>query len=148
MFAYNKDRQKYTFMKSSIMLIFFMVLGCSMVGRIVPLEKRFDLVATGVKEALFKSGDLQVIYSYNIQGNLLEITGKTNKPQDTDSFALRLLFLNADGAVLQQSIVASVGYRVGRLGSNELNFSKTLELPTNTSGISFSYSGIPRTGRQ
>jgi len=146
MFASNKIHPKPAVMNSIMVVIFFMVLGCSMVGSIVPTAQRLNLVETNVNESMFKSGDLNVIYSYDFQGTLFKITGKTTKPQGLDSFNLRLLFLDAEGKVLQQSIIATVGFREDRRASPELNFTKTLQLPTNTAGISFSYSGISRTG--
>jgi len=148
MLASNKIHPRLAVMKNSMMMIFFLVLGCSMVGSIVPTAQRLNLVETGANEMVFKNGNLNVIYSYDIQGTLFNITGRTNKPQGLDSFNLRLLFLDADGKVLQQSIIATVGFREDRRAASELNFIKTLQLPTNTSAVSFSYSGIARTGRQ
>ena len=148
MFGSNGGHSKALFITCAIALIFFFSLGCSMVGRVVPLSQRMELVGTGAKDVVFKNRDLNVIYSYDIHGSLLNITGKTYKPQGLDSFDLRLMFLDNEGKVLQQNLIVSVGFRSGQMGPNELNFQKTLQLPANTSGISFNYSGFTRMGRE
>ena len=124
---------------AAVALICIGFLGCSAVGKVVPVEKRVELLETTATQDTFKADGLTVIYSYIVKDDIMTFTCRAALRFKMESYDVRLLFLDAQGAVLLQKLVYSSGD-----GSTE----KTLDVPPGTVGFSFNYSGQPFRGHQ
>lgn len=129
-------------------LIFLSVLGCSGVGRVVPLDHRLPFNEQDNSQGNFSHGGLKVTYSYSLAGGSMTMEGQIDYRRSVDSLDVRLLFLDASGVVLQQKLVYSSGYRVGRSKKSDRSFHETMVVPTGVAGLSFSYNAQPRSSHR
>lgn len=110
-----------------------------MVGSVVPVEKRVELLQTGTIEDIFKSNGLTVKYRYTLTGGSMLLSCSAALNFKVESFDVRLLFIDAQGTVLQQKAVYS---------SEQRSDEKSLDIPPGTASISFMYSSQPFRGRR
>jgi hypothetical protein len=122
-----------------LVLICIGLLGCSAVGKVIPVEKRVQLLETTATQEVFKADGLTVLYSYIVKDGIMTLNCSAAVRFKMESFGVRLLFLDVQGTVLEQKLVYSSGDR-----STE----KTLDVPPGTVDISFNYSGQPYRGHQ
>jgi hypothetical protein len=122
---------------STIILVSLGLFGCATVGSVVPIEKRVELSETRTIEDIFKSDGLTVEYSYTLRDGTMFLTCRAALKFKVDAFDVRLLFLDAQGTVLQQKVVYSSGQR---------SIEKSLDVPLGTASISFKYSSQPYRG--
>lgn len=122
--------------------------GCSIVGRVVPVDNRIVFTGQDSGQGIFRSGDLSVNYSYKLKTRRMELKGLVQTHEGFDSLDVRIRFIDAEGAVLNQKIVYSSGYRVTGSRDAERTFQVLLDVPTDAAGISFTYSSQSRYGRQ
>ena len=109
-----------------------------MVGSVVPVEKRVELLQTGTIQDIFKSNGLVVDYRYTLRDGSMLLSCSAALNFQVNSFDVRLLFLDAQGTVLQQKVVYS---------SKLQNDQKSMNVPPGTGSISFTYSSQPFRGR-
>lgn len=121
------------------LLISFGLLGCA---KVVPVDNRILLDQKENSQGNFKYGGLTVEYSYRLAGGNMILDGQVDYFGDGESLDVRILFLDATGNILQQKVVYSSGYGVSWSRMTEHTFHKTLVLPPETTGISFSYSTL------
>jgi hypothetical protein len=133
---------------SFIILMSLNVFGCSGVGRVVPAENRLPFSEKDTGQGNYSYGGLTVEYNYSMVGGHMTIDGQVHYRGSVDSLAVRLLFLDASGTVLQQKIVYSSGYRVSRSRMDDRTFHETLVVPAGVAGLSFSYSAQPRSSHK
>ncbi len=124
---------------SAIILVSLGLFGCATVGSVVPIEKRVELSETRIIEDIFKSNGLTVEYSYTLSDGTMFLTCRAALKFKVDAFDVRLLFLDAQGTVLQQKVVYSSKQRSGE---------KSLDVPPGTASISFTHSSQPFRGRR
>ncbi|NOR25419.1 MAG: hypothetical protein GQ542_13735 [Desulforhopalus sp.] len=129
-------------------LMFLCILGCSGVGRVVPVDHRLPFSQTDNSQGNFSHGGLTVEYSYRLAGVNMTLSGQVSYRRSFDSLDVRVLFLDASGTVLQQNIVYSSGYRVARSRKTDRTFQETLAVPPGVTGLSFSYSAQPRSSHK
>ena len=129
---------------SLLVLIFLNLLGCSGVGRVIPVDHRLPFSQEDNSQGSFSHGGLTVEYSYRLAGVNMTINGQVSYRRSFDSLDVRLLFLDASGTVLQQHLVYSSGYRVSDSRKTDRTFKETLAVPPGAAGLSFSYSAQPR----
>ncbi|MCP4342452.1 MAG: hypothetical protein GY799_27130 [Desulfobulbaceae bacterium] len=133
---------------SLLILIFLGAFGCSGVGRVVPHDHRLPFNEQDNSQGNFSHGGLKVVYSYSLAGGSMTMDGQVDYRRSVDSLDVRLLFLDASGVVLQQKIVYSSGYRVGRSKKSDRTFHETMVVPPGVAGLSFSYSAQPRSSHK
>jgi hypothetical protein len=136
--SYSRIAVKNTVLFATIVLICISLLGCSAVGRVVPTENRMEL-ANSTAQEVFEADGLRVIYSYNLQDDIMSFSCRVSVRFRVQSFNAKLLFLDAQGTVLQQNRVFSSGDRFSE---------KALVVPSGAVAISFNYSSQPFRGRQ
>lgn len=130
-----------------LIFISFELLGCSVVGRVVPVDNRILFGEKEHSQGSYSYGGLTVDYSYRLAGGNMNLAGQVYYGRAVDSLNVRLLFLDATGTVLQQKLVYASGYRVSSSQTTERTFKETLVVPPGATGISFSYSDSLRSGR-
>lgn len=113
------------------------LLGCAVVGSVVPVEKRIALSETKNIQETFQADGLRVEYSYTVSDGILSLKCSASVRFHMKSFDVRLLFLDAQGTVLQQKVVYS---------STRGSINERLDIPEGAAGISFTYSGQPYRG--
>jgi hypothetical protein len=122
----------------ALILVSLGLLGCATVGSVVPVENRVKLLETGTVEDTFKSDGLIVEYRYKLTDGSMLLSCSAALNFRVESFTVRLLFLDAQGTVLQQKAVYSSGTQ---------SIEKSLDVPPGTASISFTYSSQPFRGR-
>lgn len=127
------QRTKNTFY-CALILVSLGLLGCATVGSVVPVENREKLSETGTGEDIFKSNGLIVEYHYTLANGSMLLSCSAALDFRVESFTVRLLFLDAQGTVLQQKVVCS---------SRTQSIEKSLDVPPGTASISFTYSSQP-----
>ncbi len=131
----------------TLLMVLFCLSGCSKVGSVIPVDQRMELSEAGQIDETYYFRGLTVRYSYVLQNESLQISGRTSIPGRVDSFDLRVLFLDSSGKVLQQKLLYSLGYRQGWWKGGPF-FAKTFQVPPGTTGLSFTYSFTPHRGRR
>lgn len=130
--------------RSTFLIIFaasiFALLGCSVTGMTVPVEKRIPLVSGSIQKGEKVVGGVEITYTYRLAqktsdlSGLLEIEGSAQ----SKSISARILqvwinFLDSEGKILErESLCKMVSY-----GLERGEFRKKLEAPAGTAGISF-----------
>ncbi len=146
-----KSKIQFLTMKSwlciALFILMFCLSGCTMVGRVIPVDQRMELSEAGQVNEIYNYRGLTVMYTYALQGGNLQLSGRTSIPGRVDSFDLRVLFLDSSGKVLQQKLLYSIGYRQGWWKGGPF-FTKTFQVPPGTTGLSFTYSFTPHRGRR
>jgi hypothetical protein len=134
---------------SLLVLMSLSVFGCSGVGWVVPADHRLPFSEKDTGQGNYSYGGLTVEYGYSMSGEHMTMDGQVHYRGSVDSLAVRLLFLDASGTVLQQNIVYSSGYRVARYSrKTDRTFQETLVVPPGVAGLSFSYSAQPRSSNK
>ncbi|MFT5726301.1 MAG: hypothetical protein ACI8PB_000419 [Desulforhopalus sp.] len=123
----------------TLILVSLGLFGCAMVGSVVPVEKRVELLQTGTIKDIFKSNGLIVEYNYTLTDGSMLLSCSAALSFPVESFDVRLLFLDAQGTVLQQKVVYS---------SRQRSDEKSLDVPPGTASISFMDSSQPFRGRR
>ena len=124
--------------------------GCVSPGQIaVAPERRIPLVKDTPHEGSWESSDVALKYQYVEQADVihLNVTGKAKR--GFDQLSVWVLFLDAEGKILQTESIYNSGFRTGsskprpRKGTIE----KTYQIPLETTYIAFQSSLTPRVGR-
>ncbi len=76
------------------------------------------------------------------------LAGKASYKGAFDSLDIRLSFLDATGAILQNKFIYSSGFRTGTSKVSGQPFQKTFVVPANSDAITFNYSVEERTGNR
>ena len=137
----NKDsliQNTVSTLYSTLFIAFLCLLGCASLGGRVPAENRIALSETKQVDDTFKAEGLTVKYSYLLRENSMSITCNATLRFRVKSYDVRILFLDAQGTILQQKIVYSSGQRTVKT---------FLDVPPGAVSISFKYSSQPYRGR-
>ncbi len=137
--------------KSALFLLLCISLGltgCTNVGRTVPADDRILFSMQEAGQGSFQQGGLIIDYSFDLADSQLHLSEEASYDYSADSLNVYTWFLDASGEVLQQKLIYSSGYRNSAYGENQSRFQKTLILPPEAVGISFSHSSQIRRGRQ
>jgi len=118
------------------------------VGRTVPADERVLFSGQETGQWIFHQGGSTIDYSRNLADSEIHLSGKVSYDHSADSLNVYLWFLDASGEVLQQKIVYSSGYRNSTYRENRRHFQKTLTVPPEAVGISFSFSSQLRRGHK
>jgi len=132
----------------SLILLSLGLSGCATVGHVVSVDQRILIADEGKSHGSYKSGGLTLQYSYSIVGEDMTLTGNANYRGGVDSLEVRLLFLDANGTILQQKLIYYSGYRVDSSWGEDSTFQKTFAVPPGAAGISFNYLAQPRHSRK
>ena len=116
----------------------FVLFGCSVIGQIVPLEKRIPLVMDGIQKGEQITNDVKITYTYRLYqrkpdlSGLLEIEGDA---QWESGLAYKIWvwidFLDNEGKILERETL------LGKYNETRGRFQEKLEAPAGTAGISF-----------
>lgn len=133
------------------LLIFISIelLGCTMTGKVIPLQNRILFNEKGGSQGTYSEGELTLDYSYNQVGRNMTLDGEITSVWKFDLIDVRLMFLDASGTVLQETIVYTSGYREETPSSStDSTFKTMLVVPQGAVGMSFSMTDMAREGRQ
>ncbi len=135
-----------------LLLVFFsfMLPGCTMVGDVVPAQHRILFTDQEGGQGTYKDDRLTLDYSYNLDGRKMTLDGQVTSVWKFDSVDVSLLFFDAGGTVLQDTVVYYSGYRESLISSptTDSSFKTMLVVPRGAVGISFSMTDMAREGRQ
>ncbi len=145
--------------RSTILFLFILLCfgfsGCAGVGSTVPQERRIPLNKAENYQGNFNYGPLTLDFSYSLTGGSLIsggsnmiLAGKASYKGAFDSLDIRLSFLDATGAILQNKFIYSSGFRTGTSKVSGQPFQKTFVVPANSDAITFNYSVEERTGNR
>ncbi len=140
--------------KTTIVGLFLLILlsggllGCSGIGRVVPVDDRISFGGNTTGQGRFSQGNLTVDYRYRLVGGEMNLEGQVEYSFPVDLLDLRLLFLDPAGKVVQEKLVYSTGYRLSRSWITAHAFQETLAVPTGATGISFSYTAQHRSSQK
>jgi hypothetical protein len=108
-------------------------------------EKSRIALQNGSHKSVWKTNDVSAQYSYTCNANNFQISGQVNlgaglkaASDIVQSFIFRLNFLNVDGKVLDNKVLAEAGFREP---ITTWQYDKNFKLPTGTTAIAFSYQG-------
>ncbi len=123
----------------ALILVSFGLLGCAMVGSVVPVEKRVKLLQTGTIEDTFKSDGLIVKYRYTLTDGsmLLSCSAALN-------FRVESFDCTSFVSLMHKELCYSKRQYIRQ--SNGV-IEKSLDIPPGTASISFMYSSQPFRGR-
>ena len=92
-----------------LIMVSLLISGCTAVGRVISVENRIMFSDTQSDQGTYSYGGLTVEYRYKLTGGNMTLDGKSHYRGGVDSLDVRLLFLDAEGRVLQQKIVFHLG---------------------------------------
>ncbi len=130
-----------------LILVSLTFLGCSMVGRVIPDDKRILLSSEEKGGGTFRDGGCTVEYSYSLAGDRMTMQGQVDYRRSVDSLDVRAMFLDTSGTVVDVKLVYSSGYRESRGRDADRSFKETLIIPQGSTGMSFSCSVQERSSR-
>ena len=128
-------------------IISFELLGCTMVGKVIPVQNRILFSDNGVNHGTYKDGELTLDYNYHQVGRKMTLDGEVTSVWEFDSIDVSLLFFDASGTVLQETIVYNSGYREETPSSStDSTFKTVLVVPRGAVGMSFSMTDVAHEG--
>jgi len=133
----------------TVLLLALFLSGCTQVGQKISAAKTISFEDTlGEGEGHFSREGLDVVYSYDRNGNRLNIRGRVSYNLPVESLDVYLLFVDAGRTVIDQEWLYSTGYSVSRLWGHSRFFERTLQVPDGAAAISFDSSAVPSRGHQ
>jgi len=130
-----------------LVLMSLSFIGCSMVGRVIPDDKRILLSDQEKGGGTFHDGGCTVEYSYRLTGDSMIIQGQAYYRRSVDLLDVRAMLLDTSGTVLDEKLVYASGYRESRGRGIDRSFKETLIVPPGSTGITFSCSVQERSSR-
>ncbi len=124
------------------------LFGCSTVGKVIPQERRIPFADTQQADGTFEKGSITINYSYSLSGTNMTLNGKAHYLGGADVLDIRVVFLDAQGAVIEQKLIYGTNYRASRGQQGDRTFEKTLAVPTRTTAFSFTYAAEDRSGHR
>ena len=124
--------------------------GCAGPGQMaVAPERRIPLFESTPHEGSWESNDVALEYQYVKQTNVIQlsITGKAKR--GFDQLDVWVLFVDADGKVLEKGTIYNSGFRSGtsKHRPHKGKIERTFDMPLETTHIAFQSSWQPRLGR-
>lgn len=133
-----------------VLYLFLLIsfVGCSVVGRTVPVDNRILFAGQNSSQGNYRYGDLTVAYRYELRAGEMKLNGSVRHRGGFDSLDVRVQFIDTEGTVLNQKIVYSSGYRVAKSRDIDRSFQTLLDVPPGAAGLSFNYSSRPRSSHK
>jgi hypothetical protein len=132
-----------------LIFISFELLGCTMVGKVIPMQNQILFSEKGLNQGTYNDGELTLNYNYTLDGRKMTLDGEITSVWTFDSIDVSLLFFDTSGTVLQETIVYYSGYREENpLSSTDKTFKTMLVVPRGAVGMSFSMTDFPYEGRE
>jgi hypothetical protein len=122
-------------MKTGLMFFLFLLVACQGIRTVAP-ENRISLLQGGPHSGSWESIDVFIEYQYVKQPGTIKINFGSHAKRRYDQLSVSVLFLDAQGKILDAKSVYHSGYRsklTRGKGSNE----KTLEVPMGTTHFAF-----------
>jgi len=121
-------------------------------GHNVRKDNRISIVETaGKTRGVWETGDLSLKYEYLIRGDRIELDGETILTDKLthfttlDHLSIMVQFLDTEGMVLGHEILFMSSSRA-LIPMIRISFNRSFALPSETTSMSFSYSGKVRDG--
>lgn len=136
---------------AALFLLIFMAFdlsGCTMVGKVLPVQNRILFNEKSANQGTYNDGELTLEYSYHQVGRKMTLDGQITSVRAFDSIDVSLLFFDASGTVLQETIVYYSGYRETPSSSTDKTFKTVLVMPRGSVGMSFKMTDMAREGKQ
>ncbi len=138
--------------KATILFLFifisFGLLACTMVGKVIPVQNRILFSEKGVSQGTYTNGELTLDYNYSLVGRKLTLEGQVTSVWGADSIDVSLLFFDASGTTLQETIIYYSGYRDTSSATPDPTFKSMLIVPRGAVGMSFIMTDIAHEGRK
>ena len=133
-----------------IVIISLVFSGCTMVGDVIPVQNRILFTEKGGGQGTYNDDQLTLDYSYSLDDRKMSLDGQVTSVWQFDSVDVSLLFFDAGGSVLQETVVYYSGYRESLTPSSatDSTFRTMLVVPRGAVGISFSMTDMAREGKQ
>ncbi len=140
----------YKFVILSIILVAFQ-FSCANSGQMtVAPERRIPLVKDTTHEGSWESSDVTVQYQFVEQTGAIQLSVTGKAKRGYDSLTVWVLFVDAEGKVLEMKSLYNSGFRSETSGTkpHKGTIEKTFEMPLETTHIAFQSSLQPRSGRR
>ena len=135
-----------------ILSIIFVVFQSSCVSpgqMAVAPERRIPLFEKTPHEGSWESSDVTLQYQYVKQTGVIQLSVTGKAKRGYDQLNVWVLFVDADGKVLEKGNIYNSGFRSGtsKKRPHKGRIEKTFEMPLETTHIAFQSSWQPRLGR-
>ena len=140
---------KCWFVMLSILLVAFQY-SCVGFGQMtVAPEKRIPLIKGTPYEGSWESMDVTLEYQYVQQTGVIQLSVTGKAKRGYDQLIVWVLFVDAEGKVLETKSIYNSGFRSGTSGTKLQKgaIEKTFEMPLETTHIAFQSLLQPRMGR-
>ena len=133
----------------SILLLVFQYSCVSPGQMAVAPERRIPLFESTPYEGTWESSDVALEYQYVKQTDVIQLSVTGEAKRGYDELNVWVLFVDADGKVLEKGIIYNSGFRSGtsKQRPHKGSIEKTFKMPLATSYIAFQSSSKQRLGR-
>ena len=133
----------------SILLVAFQYSCVSPGQMTVAPANRIALVENTPDEGTWESNDVALEYQYVRQSDVIQLSVTGKAKRGYDQLNVWVLFVDADGKVLEKKSIYNSGFRSGtsKRKPQKGTFEKTFEMPLETTHIAFQSSWQLRLGR-
>ena len=125
--------------------------GCVGPGQMtVAPERRIPLFKDTLQQGSWESSDVALNYQYVEQPGVIQLSVTGKAKRGYDQLSVWVLFVDAQGKVLETKSIYNSGYRTRESGTgrHKGTIEKTFEMPLATTHIAFQSSLQPRTGKR
>ena len=115
----------------------------------VASESRIPLIKGSPHEGSWESSDVTLKYQYVEQADVIQLSVTGKAKHGFDQLTVSVLFLDAQGKVLETKSIYNSGFRTGtsKSRSHKGKIERTFKMPLETTNIAFRSSLTPRSGR-
>ncbi|MGD8762624.1 MAG: hypothetical protein PVG87_09985 [Desulfobacteraceae bacterium] len=140
---------KCRFVMVAILLVAFQYSCVSSGQMAVAPERRIPLFESTPYEGSWESSDVVLEYQYVKQTDVIQLSVTGKAKRGYDQLNIWVLFVDADGKVLEKGTIYNSGFRSGtsKQRRHKGKIEKTFEMPLETTHIAFQSSWQPRLGR-
>jgi hypothetical protein len=130
---------KCWFVILSILLVAFQSSCVSSGQMAVAPERRIPLFKDTPYEGSWESSDVTLEYQYVKQTGVIQLSVRGKAKSGYDQLIVWVLFVDAEGKVLEKKRIYNSGFRSGTTGTEPQNgtIEKTFEMPLETTHIAF-----------
>ena len=139
---------KCRFVLLAILLAAFQFSCVSSGQMAVAPENRIPLSKDAPQEGSWESSDVTLKYQYVEQADVIQLSVTGKAKRKFDQLTVWVLFLDAQGKVLETKSIYNSGFRTGtsKSSAHKGKIERTFKMPLETTNIAFRSSLTPRSG--
>ena len=122
--------------KSCLLFLSILLIACQGMQRTVATKDRISLIQGGPHAWTWESNDVFLDYQYVMQPGTIKLNIGGGAKRGYDQLSVWVLFLNAEGRVLEMKSVYNSGFRQ-KLTRGKDRIEKTFEMPMETTQFAF-----------